>query len=149
MMPPYADGNEELEGGVVEVENRPLTSEEQFYLSWSRESPKLNLALTRDLLGRLVTLSSALAAGSLAFLKDIVPPEFIVCTFGVFLLSLLFSLLGILPLRENVEDTANEIKKSKAEMLEKKLMWLWLSAVALFVGFWIVLLGMFVKFASG
>jgi hypothetical protein len=133
----------------VRVEGRPLNAEEEMYMAWGRDSVKLNLALVRDLLGRMLTLASALAGGSAALLKDAVATGFQIGAFLAFLLALIFALFGILPMRENVENNPVAIKASKVNMLEWKHMWLWLSALSLGAGFVVIVVGMFVRAVRG
>ena len=54
---------------------QPLTDEDEFYLTWGRESLKHNLVFVNEVLRQLVGLMSLLLGGSAAFLdKKIMSP---------------------------------------------------------------------------
>jgi hypothetical protein len=128
-------------------DSRPLTAEEEFFRAWARESPKRNLALVNDLLGRLVTLATTLAGGSAAFLDErMIPPGLRPISVLCFLASLAFALVGVYPRGKDVPDFVEHIEQHLQAALSQKLWWLRRAAYFLVGGFAVVLIALLVRF---
>lgn len=126
-----------------EVMSEPLSAEERYYLEWARETEKRNLTLINEVLRQLVTLTVALLAGSVAFLKEgILPIGFRVALVMCLLASLVASLLGVIPFQGTVAGSPLSIKRHKERAVRWKHFWLRLAAGLLVVGFLCAILGL-------
>lgn len=140
----------ETEHGSAEgqIVGREATNSERFWFDWWRDSPKLNIAILRDLLGRSITLNVGLAGGSAAFLDtSYAHPSFRGLAVVCFLVGLIFACVGIAPRAESVGPFLEDIQKSKTDAFEKMRLWFILSGIAMGIGFGAILLGWFLKIA--
>ena len=100
---------------------RRLTLEDTFYLSWAEESLKNTLPFLNDVLRQLVTLSSTLLGGSIAFISiNMIGPRYHYVATISFFLALITSFIGILPRRGSV--SFQDISQNQHD-LEAALNW--------------------------
>ena len=135
---------------MTHVSNKPVikvtvpTEDEKFYIQWGREILKNNLVFTNDVLRQLITLNTALLGSSIAFLDeriiDLTLKKFIIL---FFLLSLIFSFIGVMPYGNSIDlRMPEEIKKYKETAFKWKRYCLWAASSLLAFGFLIALIGL-------
>jgi hypothetical protein len=130
------------ENGWHVVESRLTTQEEQFFLdSWCR-GLESSLARVNEALGKMVTLATAMAGGSVLFLKDDA------CTgWGRFTATILFVVAvvigayGSIPRSRPVEYQPEAVKASLIESAAFKRKWLLASFWILIAGFAFAVVG--------
>jgi hypothetical protein len=116
------------------------TTEDEFYLEWGKESLKNNINLANEILKQLITLSTALLGVSIIFDKIVSDEILRIVVLSLFFISLVLSLLGILPYEKNVAlNSPTEIKKFKRKALTQKRIYIWISGAGLTFGFAIIL----------
>lgn len=122
------------------------SEDDEFYISWGRETLKNNINFLNEVLRQLVSLNVALLGGSIIFLND----TFMDSTFKglvilVFLLSLMFSFAGIMPYGRSVDlRVAEDIRKHKRFVLTLKLYFTGTAGILLGTGFILALIGILV-----
>jgi hypothetical protein len=136
---------------MCEGKNKPQigqkpTNEDDFYLDWGKESLKNNIKLSNDVLKQLITLSTALLGLSIIYEKIVENEILRVIVMILFFLSLLLSLLGILPYEKKILlNSASQIKQHKVKALKHKRFYLWFSAAGITFGFAIILAELIIK----
>ena len=110
-----------------------LSEEDEFYLRWGYESLKSNLQLSNEVLKQLVTLSAAFLGSGTYFLHNgAMPAPLVALTLSLLLVSLVVSLLGVLPYSGIVDLNApGKIKEHKESALKSKRRHILFSAVPL------------------
>lgn len=119
---------------------KPVTDEDEFYVNWGKETLKNNITLANDILKQLITLSSALLGVSIIY-EHIVKGEFFkISVLLSFFISLIIALLGLLPYEKKVSlNSPSEIKNFKKKALKHKRLHLWISSIAIVVGFGLII----------
>jgi hypothetical protein len=109
------------------------SEEDEFYLRWGYESLKTNLQLSNAVLRQLVTLSAAFLGSGAYFLQNrVMPASLVALTLGLLFVSLVTSLLGVLPYSGTVDLNApTKIKEHKENALKSKRRYILLSAAPL------------------
>lgn len=125
-----------------------ITEEEEFYLQWGLETLRANVDLVNDILKQLLTLSAALIGSGVFFLtKDIVPNNFIAPILILFVISLILSLLGLLPYVADIDiNSPSGIKQYKNQVFKSKLIFVRFSAALLIIGLIASGLGVIIKY---
>ncbi|HWY12615.1 MAG TPA: hypothetical protein VN026_14880 [Bacteroidia bacterium] len=117
-------------------EGRQPSEDDNFYVTWGRETIKNNITLANDILKQLVAISSALLGVTIIYEKVVSNEILKVCVLLSFLLALVISFLGVLPYEAKVQlNVPSDIKEHKRKALVHKLRLLWISAISLMVGF--------------
>lgn len=125
-------------------QGKPLSEEQKFYINWGQETVKNNIKLSNDILKQLISLNSAILGFSIIFDTIVLDKTFEIIVLFTFFLSLIVSLIGLLPYEKKVNlDTPEEIKVHKNNALNHKRKFLWISAFLMLAGFAIVL-GLFI-----
>ena len=129
------------------LNGKPLTIEEDFYLSLAGEFVKNNSKFVNEVLRQFVTINTALLAGTITFMnKEIINENFKIFVIFSFLISLVISFIGILPYSGNINFISPYIiKEFNKKLLNHKLKYLKLSAVVSGIGFLIIVVGMIYK----
>lgn len=111
-----------------------------------RETLKNNINFLNEVLRQLVSLNVALLGGSVIFLNDtFMNSTFKVFVILVFLLSLMFSFVGIMPYGRSVDlRVAEDIRKHKRFVLTFKLYFTGTAGILLGAGFILALIGILV-----
>ncbi len=122
------------------------SEDDTFYLTWGKETLKNNINLSNDILKQIITLSSALLGVSIIYDK-IVSNELIrIIVLLLFLLSLVISLLGVLPYEKTVSiNSPSQIKEFKRKALKHKRIYLWISGAGLTFGFSLIIAELIIK----
>jgi len=123
------------------------SEEDVFYAEWGRETFKNNLTFANEVLRQLVTLSSSLLGGAIAFLeKTNIPPTYIKVILIFLFLSLIASFLGLLPYEE-VIDIRNPklVRKFKRRALNIIRIFLYTSATILSIAFGVAIAGVVIS----
>ncbi len=99
------------------------SEDDEFYISWGRETLKNNINFLNEVLRQLVSLNVALLGGSIIFLDNrFVDDTFKVIVILAFLFSLMFSFAGIMPYGRSVDlRVAEDIRKHKRFVFILKL----------------------------
>ena len=81
-----------------------ITEEDQFYLTWGKETLKNNISLANATLSQLLTLCTALIGSSVYFLSDQVLPKWaLLGTFFLLMTSLVAAIIGVFPRGSEVD----------------------------------------------
>lgn len=122
------------------------TEEELFYTAWGQETIKNNITLCNDILKQLITINSALLGVSIIY-DNIVSNDVIkILVLLSFFFSLIIAFLGVLPYENRVlMSSPEDIKIHKRNALKHKRQFLWVSAVAIIIGFALVIGELLVK----
>jgi len=117
-------------------QGQPLSKEDVFLISLAQDSIRTNLQLSNEILKQLLTLSGAILGSGVIFLtKETIPAKAIAPVLSTFLLSLISSLLGVLPYKAFVnQDSPENIKSHKQKALRVKLRYIRASASFLLLG---------------
>jgi hypothetical protein len=141
--------------GAVEVASlsrgEEPTDESLLFISLGEEQIKRAVPFLNEVLRQLVTLSTALMGGSIAFLKADTPihPTAKTSAAVLFLLALLAALFGVLPYRSTIRPLfPNDIKRSVQAAMVWKDRLVWLSSGFLVVGLVVVLFGLWLSPAT-
>lgn len=127
-------------------EGMPPTEDDKFWSTWIRESPKLNIAILRDLLSKAITLCVGLSGGSAMFLsKEVVHPAFSGLAIVLFFVATIFACIGIYPRTDTVRPETNAIRDSKKKAANRMKFWLLMMAVSASLGFGSIVVGFVVK----
>jgi magnesium-transporting ATPase (P-type) len=120
------------------------SEDEEFYISWGRETLKNNITLVNEVLRQLVSLNIALLGGSIVFLNDnLIDWAFKVAIILMFFSSLIFSFVGIMPRGGRVDlRVAEEIRRHKSRILKWKLYFVGTAGLLLGTGFILALIGL-------
>jgi hypothetical protein len=122
------------------------TEEEMFYVGLADEQIKKNLPFVNEVLRQLVTLSTALIAGSVAILgitRLAISPGLAASAVVCFLVSLACALVGVLPYCTTIHRRSpEEIKESIRKATDWKLRLARISGGALFVGLLVLMLAL-------
>jgi hypothetical protein len=128
------------------LQGEPLSAEENYYLDWVDDAPRLNQALLTDVLGKLLTLAVALAGGAAAFLRaELIAPGFHVTAAGLFLAAAAFALHGVYPREYRVAYAVEAIKDHKRALLRAKRRDLLMAAGCVGAGIFAAVLGLLLK----
>src|SRR4051812_41938515 len=88
--------------GEVQVGGKP-TGDDLFYIDFGGELVKRALPFVNEVLRQMVTLSSALAGGSAAFLGEtMIGPGYKSAAVFCFVAALAFAFAGVLPYRDEI-----------------------------------------------
>lgn len=128
------------------IEGREPTSEELEQLAWAQEVHKKSLTTVHDSLRQMVTLATALLAGSAAFFVHLPAPVGFKALGAVFLMACLgFALRGALPQAASFDiHCIEEIREARERSLIVRSRLLLQSSICLFGGFGIIMAGIFV-----
>jgi hypothetical protein len=115
---------------------QPPSAESEFYVAWGRDLVKNSFTLANDALRQLVTLSTLLLGGSVAFLDAwMIDPVFRATAIGLFLVSLCASLSGLMPAEGALNfQIPQDVKRLQEQAMHAK-------AVKLRIGGWSLFLG--------
>lgn len=131
---------------MVAQQGKKPTEDDVFYTNWGQETMKNNITLCNDVLKQLITINSALLGISIIYEYVIANKVLKVFVLLLFFISLVIAIIGILPYENKVElDVPNEIKKHKIKALKHKRCYLWVSAIAILVGFALILVELLFK----
>jgi hypothetical protein len=121
------------------------TSEEVELVTWAEEMVRKSLVSIHEGLRQMITLATALLAGSTAVLGGLpIPTLFKAAGALALLLCLAFSLWGTYPREATVDIRCpEEIKEARENGLKVKAWCLWLASISLVVAFAALLLGLF------
>jgi hypothetical protein len=129
-----------------EYESVDWTAEDHFWRDWLQESPKLNLAILRDLLTKAITLSAGLSLGTAAFLdKSHAEPTCAGLAIVLFFVGLIICCVGVFPQSENVPPELNAMKKAKECAIWRMKSFLISAGAVISLGFFFVVLGWFLR----
>lgn len=129
-------------------EGQNLTSDDEFYLKWGRDSLKNNIGNLHDVLSKLFVVSNSLVGGSLILVNGSSEKNTLFLGFLVFLMiSSILSFIGLYPFANKVDlSSPSEINNHKEKVLNRKKLFLVLSSVAFLVstgfGIWNILLSL-------
>ncbi len=116
------------------------TDEDIFYITWARETIKNNFTLCNDILKQLITISSALLGLSIIYEQIVSCDTIKIFVLLSFFTSLIVALFGLLPYEKIVSIISPEdIKIHKRDALMHKRRYLWASAIAILVGFALII----------
>lgn len=122
------------------------TDEDRFWRAWLQESPKLNLAILRDLLTKAITLTAGLSIGTAAFLdKARVEPVCSGLAIASFFVGLVVCCLGVFPQSERLPPELNAIKNAKERATWRMKTFLVCAGAVIALGFFFVALGWFLR----
>lgn len=141
-------GNTQINAGSDDVIVGEIPSEEDnFYISWGRESIKNNLIISNEVLRQFTTISTTLLGGSAIFLDDkVIDIKFKPWIIIFFLFSLIFSFLGIIPYEGYVDlRVPNKIKEHKEKALKCKINYIYIAGGFCAAGFLLVFAGLYCK----
>jgi hypothetical protein len=121
------------------------SEDDEFYISWGRETLKHNLVFANEVLRQLVTLNVALLGGSIIFLDNIfVDSNIKVFALLSFFFSLIISFIGIMPYARSVDlRVADDIREHKESALKHKLYYLGVAGGLIGLGFIAIFIGLF------
>jgi|GEM_PF-6998898 len=125
---------------------RPITPEEKFYLDLADDAVKQSIPRLNDAINRLITLGSAMAGGSLVFLKDDVCAPWcrFLAAFGFFL-ALAYAVYASIPSPAQVTCDAPSIKKVFEDVADEKNRRVTISTCLLVAGLAFAILGAFIR----
>ena len=123
------------------------TEEDMFYVALGDEQIKRQIPFLNEVLGRLLTLSTALMGGSIIFLKDsFLAEQFKIPSLIFFLFSLISALVGVIPYQHKIARRHLTIIKQGTNRAAKwKVRSIWISAVFLILGLIGLLIGVTVR----
>lgn len=126
---------------------RQLTADEAYFREWGRDSLKESIAVANEVSRQLLTLATALAAGSIAFLgDDMISGPYKVFAVVAFLLALVVALLGVLPVEAVYAlDRPAHIRATKEAALRWKRRLIYAAAVCIATGLGCAAGGVLVK----
>lgn len=129
------------------INGKPLTKEEDFYLTLSEEFVKNNSKFVNDVLRQLITLNTALLAGTVTFInKEIINENFKIVVVFFFLIALIISFVGTMPYSGTISFTdPYRVKTFSENALDYKLKYIKISGFISGLGFLIIIIGMIVK----
>ncbi|HEY7427453.1 MAG TPA: hypothetical protein VH682_24680 [Gemmataceae bacterium] len=140
----------EQQAGIMTAADAPIlgeqpTADELEQVTWAEEAIRTAPVLLRDSLRQLITLDTALLAGSAAFLDKMPMPWGLKAMAAVcLLLSLFGALWGSLPREAQVCPYApNAIKHVRESNLTARLWWLKWASAFLFFGLGLFVVGLF------
>jgi hypothetical protein len=122
------------------------SEDDEFYISWGRETLKNNINFLNEVLRQLVSLNVALLGGSIIFLDNrFVNDTFKALVMLAFLFSLMFSFAGIMPYGRSVDlRVAEDIRKHKRFVFSLKFYFTVMAGILLGAGFIVALVGLLV-----
>lgn len=124
------------------------TVDDCFFLDLWNRSFEGSVARMNDALNRLVTLSTAMAGGSLVLLKeDICYGLFRVVAAALFFMALAVSVVGAVPVAVRVEFDPRSVRTQLARSAAVKRRWVWGATACLLAGLLVVVIGVFVRAA--
>jgi len=140
-------GSEQDNFTIEEIIDEPATEEETFYADMGNAMVRDALPFMNQVLRQLVTLCTALLGGTLVFFKeDLVRPGVKVAAAFIFLAGLSFAFLGMLPIRERIHrGFPQQVQETVEKAIAAKSWKLRVSAVAVFVGLAVLLLGIVIR----
>lgn len=111
--------------------NIPLTHGDKTVIEWAYESLKDSPKIMVETLRHVATLSAALLAGSVAFMKDFpaIPKAcLVICLF----VALVASVVGFIPVA-GPKDPSNpaEIRRERAKAIRWRGVWIWIAVACL------------------
>jgi len=114
-----------------------LSESDKFYLSWGYESQKNNIKIVNDVLRQLITLNSAMIAGSIALLKsNLIGEQYTKAIILLFFVSLVTSFWGVFPFEGSFDiRRIDQIRKHKKRALKVKVTYMTVSGVLMVTGF--------------
>jgi hypothetical protein len=120
---------------------------DKFFLTWGPESLKQSVPALNDVLGKLITLNSALIGGGFVGAKgEVLPFGWTVAAIGFLIVSLVASLWGIYPRGWDVNlNNPNEIRAAEYGAIRRKSYCLATAFGALVVAFLLVFAGVIAK----
>jgi len=126
---------------------KPTTVKEDFYLSLAGEFVKNNTKFVNEVLRQLVTLNTALLAGTIAFMnKDVIREGFKIPIIICFLGGLVIAFKGVFPYSGNISflnPVRNELFNKNA--LEHKLWYIKWSGISSLIGFLLIIFAGIIK----
>lgn len=133
--------------GVPSISGGRPSEEEKFYVAWGYRTLTDTLPFLNEVLRQLVTLSSTLLGGSIAFLDDkminLTLKKFVLI---VFFATLIISFFGILPYNETFDvRKPSETKRYVDNVIKLKLLYVRIACILLGTGFVLALIGLLVK----
>lgn len=125
---------------------RKLTSEEKVILKVAEDSIKETIPTLQEMLGRFITLDTALIGGGFALVKsEVIAREIAVTSVLFFLASLAFALWGVWPVKWTFRFAVlHEVKKFDADIKSRKTIAVSGSGVLLILGLIIAVIGLIV-----
>src|SRR4029078_1612621 len=99
---------------------KPVPSDPDFYLKWADENAKEFAKVANTALGQLLTLSTALFGGSIAFWKNIPlvdPAKYLMIS--LLLLTVLVCLVSAMPTQGSVSSTPSDIRESMKALFKR------------------------------
>lgn len=128
--------------------NKPIevtapSEEEEFYITWGRETLKNNLTFANEVLRQLVTINASLLGGSIILLSsNLIDSIFKAFAILFFFVALIFSFIGMMPYEGSVDlRKPDEIRDHKTSALNRKRFFLWSSGILTALGFLFALIG--------
>ena len=120
------------------------SEDDEFYISWGRETLKQNLVFANEVLRQLVTLNVALLGGSIIFLDNkFVDTNIKALAILFFFISLAISFIGIMPYTRSVDlRVADDIRKHKKSALIHKRYYLGVAGGLIGFGFITIFYGL-------
>ncbi|MFO0937678.1 MAG: hypothetical protein U0798_14320 [Gemmataceae bacterium] len=135
---------EDDHGRVETKQARLATPDETFYAERGKQYFLQAIPTLNDVLGKLLTLATALAGGGLVIGNGTVisKPVGVVVVF-LFIISIVFSLVGLWPnFREMDKFSTDEIRNFTRHLIQRKRLMLSLAGICIVTGLVIALIGM-------
>jgi hypothetical protein len=129
---------------ILSVEVSKPDPEAEFFADWGLETFKRNLTFVNETLRSVMTLSSALAGGSVVFgVQSGLSPSARVIAGFLFFAALIVSLVGVLPYHGQVDlRVPADIRQHKETALRLKLCCVWVAAFLIVLGLFAALIGL-------
>jgi hypothetical protein len=127
----------------TELESHVTTPTEKLYLALADEAIRQTIPRLNDALSRLVTLGTAMAGGSLVFLRDDVCTVWgRVLAAACFFLALATAIYGSIPRNPNVDRyEVPAIQGGFTRAVAVKKRWVWLASGLLLAGIFVAIVG--------
>ncbi len=125
------------------IQSKRPSEDDEFYLTWGRETIKKNIELVQSVLIQMITLNTALLGANIIFLKPgAISGYWQSASLAGFFLALAVAFIGIHPHESLVSTISPEqIKSHKVAALKKKRRFMWSSAILTLSGLLILAIG--------
>jgi hypothetical protein len=130
---------------------RPPDADEQELIAWAEQAKKSSINSLQEGLKQMVTLTSALLAGSAAFYAQLPVNPFVKgVAAALLMLALASALRGWLPRFATFDLTCiEEIREARRKLEQWKTFWLTICGVCLWFGFLVLLAGLILEPKAG
>jgi hypothetical protein len=152
---PKVDGSRRtIDDDIVEIGGkryklRAATPAEEFYLNWGRESLKSTTPYLNDVLQKIIILTTALIGGGLlsaSAKEEVLSPRWRMAALCALIASLVTAFWGIYPHGgPKWLSDPDVVRRFEHETIDRKVYWLWWSAVLLILGLGAAVVGLWIK----